>query len=389
MYREIYEELRRSIEENLSIIQYSKKFFINRKYNEQFLDEFQELLMKLSGVLEEYNLHGTEIIDHLKKVCAEIDKLIELPKNEILENICNDIDIIEEKLEKSCEINDVELALVCIIRNEARYIKEWVNFHRLVGVKHFYIYDNESTDNVSEVLEKFIKKGIVDLIPYPGNCVQLKAYNEAIDKYKYECKYMGFVDADEFVTPIEDGKKIYEIIDELKTLIRDSRFYANIWNFGGVAINWRMYGTSFHEKRQNGLLFDDYIYRAEDDYIENSHVKTICDPRYILGFEGNSHMPLLREGTMIYSENGTPLFTPWMHDAKYKKLMIAHYYSKSLEEFKEKLKRGWPDLTHKEIDFTEEWVMEKIKWLENYNVVKDTFMTRFSNKLSMLDAVDK
>ena len=39
------------------------------------------------------------------------------------------------------------LAICAILKNEAKNLGEWVAFHRSVGVGHFYLYDNGSTDN--------------------------------------------------------------------------------------------------------------------------------------------------------------------------------------------------------------------------------------------------
>jgi hypothetical protein len=39
------------------------------------------------------------------------------------------------------------LFIGAIIYNEAEYIAEWIEYHLLVGVQKFYIFDNESTDN--------------------------------------------------------------------------------------------------------------------------------------------------------------------------------------------------------------------------------------------------
>ena len=69
------------------------------------------------------------------------------------------------KCEKVCETfyknNKVYLSITAVLQNEAPYIKEWIEYHRLVGVERFYIYDNESTDNVKEILKPYIDLGIV------------------------------------------------------------------------------------------------------------------------------------------------------------------------------------------------------------------------------------
>ncbi|MBQ7215890.1 MAG: glycosyltransferase family 2 protein [Synergistaceae bacterium] len=91
------------------------------------------------------------------------------------------------------------LAFVLIAKNEAPYIEEWLNFHRKQGVSHFIIYNNESTDNFREVLQPYIDSGLVSYHVINGKPRQLDAYNMAIHDYGHKFRYMGFIDADEFV----------------------------------------------------------------------------------------------------------------------------------------------------------------------------------------------
>ena len=42
-----------------------------------------------------------------------------------------------------------------MFRNERRYLVEWVLHHYLLGVEHFYLYDNESEDKPEEVLRPY------------------------------------------------------------------------------------------------------------------------------------------------------------------------------------------------------------------------------------------
>lgn len=41
------------------------------------------------------------------------------------------------------------LSIGAIFKDEAPYLAEWIEFHRLVGVEHFFLYDNLSTDEKS------------------------------------------------------------------------------------------------------------------------------------------------------------------------------------------------------------------------------------------------
>ena len=91
------------------------------------------------------------------------------------------------------------LALVLIAKNEAPYIEEWINFHHKQGVSHFIIYDNESKDKFHEVLKPYIESGLVTYHLLPGRIRQLDAYNMAVHNYGHKFRYMGILDADEFV----------------------------------------------------------------------------------------------------------------------------------------------------------------------------------------------
>lgn len=38
------------------------------------------------------------------------------------------------------------ISIAAIVKDEVEYIEEWIQFHILMGIEHFYIYDNESSD---------------------------------------------------------------------------------------------------------------------------------------------------------------------------------------------------------------------------------------------------
>lgn len=136
-----------------------------------------------------------------------------------------------------------ELSFVAIVKNESPYIKEWIEFHKLVGVTRFYIYDNESTDDLEDVLKNYINSDEVVYRYFPGRAQQLIAYQEAINDYKDKTKYMGFVDLDEFVVPVEENNLVYIIDDIMK---KDSKI-------AGVGINWLVYGSSGLINKPNGF----------------------------------------------------------------------------------------------------------------------------------------
>jgi Glycosyltransferase family 92 len=79
------------------------------------------------------------------------------------------------------------VSICAIVRNEARYILEWIAFHKAIGIDHFYIYDNQSTDGTTDILLRLQAAGLVTRISWPdstpavvasGLGPQVPAYND-------------------------------------------------------------------------------------------------------------------------------------------------------------------------------------------------------------------
>lgn len=49
-----------------------------------------------------------------------------------------------------------KIALCLIFKNEAPFLKEWLDYHLTIGVDHFYLYNNNSDDNYLDVLNTYI-----------------------------------------------------------------------------------------------------------------------------------------------------------------------------------------------------------------------------------------
>ena len=96
------------------------------------------------------------------------------------------------------------LAIVAIMKNEGPYLKEWIEFHKLVGVQKFYLYDNDSNDDTRQILDEYIKDGTVDYTFFPGQKMQLPAYNDCIEKHKNETKWLAVIDLDEYIVPTKE-----------------------------------------------------------------------------------------------------------------------------------------------------------------------------------------
>ena len=116
------------------------------------------------------------------------------------------------------------LTICAIAKNEGEYFKEWIEWHIKKGVEKFYIYDNESTDKTQEVLQPFIDSGLVQLHYSEGKKKQTAAYDHCLERYRYDTRWIAFIDLDEFIVPLNK--------ENIPEFLRDFENYA------AVEINW-------------------------------------------------------------------------------------------------------------------------------------------------------
>jgi len=100
-------------------------------------------------------------------------------------------------------VHAYELAIAAMFQNEGPYIKEWIEYHRMVGVDHFWLYNDASTDNWHEVLAPYISEGVVEVVDWPSGSflnfinTQWRAAIDAIEKANGCAKWLAFIDIDE------------------------------------------------------------------------------------------------------------------------------------------------------------------------------------------------
>lgn len=219
------------------------------------------------------------------------------------------------------------LSLCCVIKDE-RYIKEFLIYYIIQGVEHFFLYDNESKKSLKKVLKEPIFKKYCTIIEYPGKCVQMPVYNDCLEKNRNDTYWLIYVDADEFILP----KK--------KFTVRE--FLNDYEDYHALGINWVMFGSNGHEKRQKGLLIDNYV-RCGDC---NMHVKTICQPKYV-EYICNPHFVITKDPSKFVDPDRNILDGPFNKNGKTNLIQINHYWGKSLQEYKKKVKKGRPDQVEK------------------------------------------
>jgi hypothetical protein len=170
-----------------------------------------------------------------------------------------------------------QVSIVAIFQNEAPYLKEWIEYHKLIGVEHFYLFNNFSKDDFHKVLDPYIESGEVELTEWAcrtvniksWNDIQCQAYEHAIRMACRQSKWLAIIDLDEFIVPTNNNNL--------------ADFLADYEEYGGVCINWQIFGTSGLKKiPSNCLMIEALLWKAPDNYLEHEQVKSIVRPETVL-----------------------------------------------------------------------------------------------------------
>ena len=214
-------------------------------------------------------------------------------------------------------------------------MREWIEYHRFLGIDHFYMYNNNSNDDYLTVLQPYIEEGVVTLINWEMEQGQIGAYQDWYNKYRSETRWVTFIDIDEFICLRNDRS----IGDWLKR--RE--------NYPCILMYWKMFGTSAKE-------FHDYERLVTEQYVVSWNRlgplgKTFFNCRYdIAAWDETSHHFTLTKLKVF----GIDFILPPMNEygffirkgisrglnKKNNTIQLNHYWSKAWNEYAKKMNRS-------------------------------------------------
>lgn len=236
------------------------------------------------------------------------------------------------------KINRKYYTSICaIFKNESHNLVEWLEFHKLLGIEHIYLYNNFSNDNYQAVLYNYIKDGYVTIEEWPFENAQFTAYEHYYNNYRYETQWVIFLDLDEFITPF------YEI--NINEWIKKFNYYPS------VIVYWKMFGSSGKiEHDFNSLTIEQYTISWDKMYnIGKSFINTDFD---ISTFDAMVHHATTTKIKLFNFKIKFPPINEFKRFVKYDihrvgifnkefSIQINHYWSKSYNYYLEnKVKRG-------------------------------------------------
>lgn len=205
---------------------------------------------------------------------------------------------------KTIKLNDeiesrciYDLSIGSVFQNEARFLREWIEFHKLMGVQHFVLVNDRSTDNFWEVLQPYVRSGEVELFSNP--CPELLrgrdwpqyqlAVHAAIVKYTRSIsRWLALIDIDEFVVPSN--------VDSVL------RFLHDYEDFGALYVRWEPFGTSYVARVPDRALMTTTLH-LKGHFIRGCQMygKSIVKPHRVL--HANIHRCDLLPGFPYWDSN--------------------------------------------------------------------------------------
>ncbi|SFV33490.1 glycosyltransferase family 2 protein [Hyphomicrobium facile] len=223
---------------------------------------------------------------------------------------------------------------VClIIKDEGRYLPEWIAHYLALGFDRIVIYDNNSRPETLAIERVCAQQDArITVIPWPdvpSQFAQIAAYEDALRRCATD--WIAFFDTDEFLVL----KKHASIQSYLKCAPVDA---------GAVCINWVIFGSS-GEARYRPELVARRFRRCSLTADINRHVKCIVR-RAGAKRMSHPHSPKLRKRYTYVDSDLKPITLDqraFNANYTYETAQLNHYVLRSREEYQWKLERGTPE----------------------------------------------
>jgi|GEM_PF-3226580 len=218
-----------------------------------------------------------------------------------------------------------EIAICAVIKDEAPYIREWVQFHMAQGVQRFYLYDNLCTDFRYLQLDDYIACGVVQIIPWHFHvcdCREFddlccKAYMHCINRLKNKVRFCAFLNCREFLF-CPNGFP-------LQVFLRKFR------KSPCLCIHRQAYDALLVDG-PCGQLFRYLLWKCHPKHECCNATKCIVQPKYVVGCKAPGEF-ILKPGYSCINEKKKPIHHGKSHVITCNKIRINFYPFRDLNYF--------------------------------------------------------
>lgn len=219
------------------------------------------------------------------------------------------------------------VTLCAIVKDEERYVPEWLAYHRALGFDEIVLIDNDSGEPGRSQLLALEAAGLIRRLTWkthPGIHNQHLAYLKALRSTRTD--WIAFLDIDEFLVLKEDA--------DVAAFLR--RFGPDV---SLVQLNWRIFGTAGHRHYSPEPSFLRFPYAAPADHGVNRHLKYFV--RTAAAIEPYVHSAAIHGGRTVNGSGEDIAVADYCQaPIDHRVAQVNHYVLRSQDEFEAKLERG-------------------------------------------------
>lgn len=220
--------------------------------------------------------------------------------------------------------NYCAISIMC--KDENQYLKEWVDYHLLIGFDHIQIWDNESKVPIKDTVKEYIEKEVVsvkEIKTYGGNQVdsQRRSLKETLRDYIW----VALIDTDEFIVLLDESTNVKDYLKKYE-------------QYGAVGLNWLLFGSNGYKTTQKSQLesFTQPLLNHSANKLIKSIVSTKCynghhNMHFVDGPIGGT-VNVKKQPINNIAFNDPPILDEVMR--------INHYFTRSKEDWELKRHRG-------------------------------------------------
>ena len=152
------------------------------------------------------------------------------------------------------------LCAVTMVKNESDNIAEWVDYNIKQGVELFVIYNNNSTDNTTMILNEY--KNIINH-DWPWKKTQIQSFVHGSLFLKEICNWTLFIDVDEYIFPVANryfNVSIKDMILDFPRWVKNQKTPSNASQVVQLCFDSKDMGPSGHIKCPSCSLSEAYIH---------------------------------------------------------------------------------------------------------------------------------
>ena len=273
---------------------------------------------------------------------------------------------------KSYKIYNMKVCVCTLGKNENLYIKEFVEHYKKYGIDKIYLYDNNDIDGekFDDVIGEYVENDFVEIIDWrgvKGTSTYYGIMNSCYQSFQDQYDWLIFYEIDEFLY-LKNYKNI-------KSYLISNKFNK----CESIQLNWVHMSDNNQIFYENKTLTERFQEKGKN-VVKNNFNKICFVKTMIRGHLKNInivHNHLLSKKVKACDGFGRKSRIQGILrlNPDYEYNYIMHYYTKSTQEFIDKMNRG--DLLRGNDKKIIDWAIEKYFYINKITLQKIEYLKRY------------